>query len=140
VRYVFGLLMALAVLAFAACGGDEGECAEPAADVTGEWRIDATPITDTCGGSLAPYTFFITAAQEGNDVTSETPEGPMTGTICGDQLRLSGSWTEAGVAQTVNLELTVSIDGNSAEGSDTWTWADGTRSCGGSESLSATRV
>jgi hypothetical protein len=139
-RYLVGFGCVLAGLAFAACGGNGGECAEPAADVTGEWKIDATPVTDTCGGSLAPYTFFITAIQEGNAVTSETPEGPMTGTMCGDQLRLSGSWTEAGVAQTVNLELTVSMDGNSAEGSDTWTWTDGTRSCGGSESLSATRV
>ena len=83
-RYVFGFLIALAVLAFAACGGNGGDCAEPAADVTGQWKIDATPMTDTCGGSLAPYTFFITAVQEGNNVTSETPEGPMTGTICGD--------------------------------------------------------
>ena len=102
--------------------------------------MTATPIEDTCGGSLAPYTFPVTIMQDGNALTAQTPEGPMTGTICGDQIRMSGSWTEAGVAQTVNLELTVSADGNSVEGSDTWTWADGTQSCGGSDSLSGTRV
>jgi len=137
-RYLFGFLMALAVFAFAACGGDE--CADPVADVTGEWKIDATPITDTCGGSLAPYTFFITATQEGNALTSETPEGTMTGTICGDQIRMSLRSTESGGTATVDMELTVSLDGNSAEGSDTWRRTSGAQSCGGSESLSATRI
>ena len=32
-RYLFGFVIALAALAFAACGGDGGECAEPAADI-----------------------------------------------------------------------------------------------------------
>lgn len=137
-RYVFRFLMALAVFAFAACGGDE--CADPVADVTGEWKIDATPITDTCGGSFAPYTFFITATQEGNALTSETPEGTMTGTICGDQIRMSLRSTEGGRTATVNMELAVSLDGNSAEGSDTWRWTSGAQSCRGSESLSGTRV
>jgi hypothetical protein len=102
--------------------------------------MTATPIEDTCGNSLAPSTFPVTIMHEGNDLTAQTLEGPMTGTICGDQIRMSGSWTKAGVAQTVNLELTISTDGNSVEGSDTWTWTDGTQSCGGLESLSGTRV
>jgi hypothetical protein len=137
-RYFFGFSVGLAVLAFAACGG--GECAEPAADTTGVWQMTATPIEDTCGGSLAPYTFSVTIMQDENALTGQTPEGPVTGTICGDQIRMSGSSTEAGVAQTVNLELTISAGGNSVEGSDTWTWTDGTQSCRGSESLSGTRI
>jgi hypothetical protein len=137
-RWLFGFLMALAVLAFTACG--DGDCAEPV-DVAGEWQMTATPIEDTCDGEPgAPYTFRVTITQEGNALTGQTPEGPMAGTICGDQIRMSDSWTEAGVAQTVNLELTISADGNSVEGSDTWTWTDATQSCGGSELLSGTNV
>jgi len=136
-RYFFGFLMALAVFAFVACGGEGADCADPVADVTGEWKIHATPITDTCGGDLTPYTFFITATQEGNALTSQTPEGTMTGTICGDQVRMSLRSTEDGGTATVNMELTVSPDGNAAEGSDTWRWTSGAQSCGGSESLSA---
>jgi len=135
-RYFFGFSVGLAVLAFAACGGDGGECAEPAADTTGEWQMTATPIEDTCGGSLTPYTFPVAIMQDGNALTGQTPEGAMTGTICGNQIRMSGSWTEGSVAQTVNLELTISADGNSVEGSDSWTWTDGVESCSGSESLS----
>ena len=44
-RYVFGFLMALAVLGFVACVGDE--CAEPV-DVAGEWEATSTVEFDEC--------------------------------------------------------------------------------------------
>jgi hypothetical protein len=131
--------MALAVLAFAACGGNDGNCGEPL-NAVGEWEMTATPIEDTCGGDLTPYTFRVTIMQEGNALTGQTPDGTMTGTICGDQVQMSGSSPEAGGTATVNLELTVLADGNSVEGSDTWNWTNGVQSCGGSESLSGTRI
>jgi hypothetical protein len=132
-RYLVTLVFGLALsIAFVACGGEGVGCAEPAADAAGQWEMTATPIEDSCDNDLTPYKFWVTIMQEGNSLTAQTPEGTMTGTICGDQIRMSGS--------SVNLELTVSADGDSVEGSDTWTWTDGVQSCGGSESLSGTRI
>jgi len=140
-RYVFGFLMALAVLAFAACAGKRGECAEPS-DIAGVWEITATGISDSCSG-LGSYTFPVTIAQDGNTLSGETPDGTLTGTVCGDRIQMSGAvpglynW---GGTTTVNLQLTISADGNSVEGSDTWNWTSGLQSCEGSESLSGTRA
>jgi len=139
-RYLFGFLMALAALAFAACGDNNGNCAEPV-EVAGEWLITATPIEDTCDGEPgSPYTFPVTITQEGDRVTGQTPEGTMTGTICGHRIQMSGSSPEAGGTATVELELTVSADGDSVEGSDTWSWTYDGESCGGSEFLRGTNV
>jgi len=139
-RYLVGFVFVLsaAPLSFAACGSSDNDCAEPAGDASGVWQMTATPTEDTCGGSLTPYTFPVTIIQDENALTGQTPEGAMTGTICGNQIRMSGSWTEAGVTQTVDLELTISADVSSVEGSDNWTWTDGADSCRGSESLSGT--
>jgi hypothetical protein len=140
-RYLFGFLMALVVLGFVACGGEGVGCAEPAADAAGQWEMTATPIEDSCDNDLTPYTFQVTIIQEGNALTAHTPEGTLTGTICGDQLQISGSYSvDGGGTSTVNLDLTVSADGNSVQGSDTWNWTDGFESCGGSDSLSGTRI
>ena len=96
-RYVFRFLVALAVLAFAACGdgGGDGECGEPL-DVAGEWRMTATPIEDTCGGDLTPYMFGVTIMQEGNDLVGQAYGATFPGTICGDQIQMSGSFTDYG--------------------------------------------
>jgi hypothetical protein len=131
--------MALAVLAFAACGDGDGDCGEPL-DVAGEWLMTATPIEDTCDGDLTPYMFGVTIIQEGNALAGQTLGATFPGTICGNQIQMNGSFSEYGETTTVNLRLTVSADGNSVEGSDTWNWTDGVESCGGSESLSGTRI
>jgi hypothetical protein len=143
-RYLFGFVMALAVLALAACGG--GECAEPS-DIAGVWEITATGISDSCSG-LGSYTFPVTIAQDGNTLSGETPDGTLTGTVCGDRIQMSGGVPGLGgipglVSEgttTANLQLTISADGNSMEGSDTWNWTNGLQSCEGSESLSGTRA
>ena len=121
------------------CSGSESlivtRCAEPV-DVAGDWLMTATPIEDTCYGDLTPYTFGVTIMQEGNALTF----GGFPGTICGNEIQMNASFSEYGETMTVNVQLTASADGNSVEGSDTWTWTDGVESCGGSESLSGVRV
>ena len=138
-RYVFRFLIVLAVLAFAACGDNGGDCTEPV-DVAGEWLMTATPIEDTCDGDLTPYMFGVIITQEGNALAGQTNGATFPGTICGNQIQMNGSFSEYGVTNTVNLQLTASADGSSVEGSDSWNWTDGVESCGGSESLSGTRI
>jgi hypothetical protein len=141
-RYLASLIWILVLsVAFVACGGEEAGCAEPAADAAGVWEMTATPIEDSCDGDLTPYTFWVTIMQDGNALTAHTPEGTLPGTICGDQVQISGSYSvEGGGTSTVNLALTVSADGNSVEGSDTWSWTYDGQSCRGSESLIGIRA
>jgi hypothetical protein len=135
-RYVFGFLMALAVLAFAACG--DGDCAEPV-DVAGEWAMTSTVVSDSCNGGPSEM-FTMTITQDGNALTAEIPELTFSGTICGNQIQMSGSFPEDAGTVTVDATLVVSEEGDSMQGSDTWTWSDGSDSCSGSDSLSGTRI
>ncbi len=136
-RNVFGFLLALAVLGFVACGGDE--CAEPVGDVAGIWRMNSTVVDDDCG-ERENQTFRMAIAQDGNRLTAVTPELEFNGTICGNQIRISGSFPEDDGTVTVNATLDASADGQSMQGSDTWTWTDGFESCSGSDSLTGTRI
>jgi len=137
-RYVFGFLMALAVLAFAACGDNGGDCAEPV-DVAGEWEMTSTVVSDNCDGRMS-QTFRMKITQDGNALTAETPELTFSGTICGNQIQMKGSSPEDDGTVTVNATLIVSAEGDSMQGSDNWTWTDGSESCSGSDSLSGTRI
>jgi predicted outer membrane repeat protein len=136
-RYLLGFLMTLGVLGFVACGGDE--CAEPIGDVAGVWRMNSTVVIDDCG-ERENQTFRMAITRNGNGLTAVTPELEFNGTICGNQIRMSGSFPEDEGTVTVNATLDVSADGQSMEGSDTWTWTDGFESCSGSDSLSGTRI
>ena len=135
-RYIFGLLMGLAVFAFAACG--DGGCADPV-DVAGEWEVTSTVVSDNCDGRVS-QTFTMTITQDANTLMAEVPETTYTGTICGNQLQMTGSFSEDGGTVTVNGTFVVSEDGSSMEGSDDWTWTDGVESCSGSDSLSASCI
>jgi len=53
---------------------------------------------------------------------------------------MNGSFPEDGGTVTVNATLIVSAEGDSMQGSDDWTWTDGSESCSGSDSLSGTRI
>jgi len=53
---------------------------------------------------------------------------------------MKGSFPEDDGTVTVNATLNVSAEGDSLQGSDNWTWTDGSESCSGSDSLSGTRI
>jgi hypothetical protein len=127
--------MALAVLTFAACGGEESGCAEPV-DVAGVWDTTSTVVSDNCDGRMS-QTFPMTITQDGNALTAEIPELTFSGTICGNQIQMKGSFPDEDGTVTVNATLNVSAEGDSMQGSDNWTWTDGSESCSGSDSLSA---
>ena len=137
-RFLFRFLMALAVLSFAACGGEEPGCAEPV-DAAGDWEMTSTIVSDNCDGRV-DQTYQMTIAQDGNALTAEIPELTFSGTICGNQIQMSGSFPEDGGTVRVDATLVVSEEGDSMQGSDTWTWSDGSDSCSGSDSLSGTRI
>jgi hypothetical protein len=137
-RYLVGLIcvLALPVLGLAACGDGNGS---ESANVAGDWEMTSTVVTDNCDGRTS-QTFPMTITQEGNNLAVETSELTFSGTIHGNQIQMSGSFAEDGGTVTVNATLTVYDDANSMQGSDSWTWTDGSESCSGSDSLSAIRI
>jgi hypothetical protein len=137
-RYSIGLILMLALaLGFGACA-EEGNGGEDA-DVAGDWEMSSTVVTDNCDGRMS-QTFLMTITQEGSNLTVETPEVTFSGTVSGNRIQMNGSFPEDNGTVTVNATLVVSGDGNSMEGSDNWTWTDGSSSCSGSDSLRATRI
>ena len=138
-RYLVSLILVLALsVAFVACGGEGDGCAEPV-DIAGEWEMTSTVVSDNCDGRMS-QTFRMNITQDGSALTVEAPELTFSGTICGSQIQMNGSFPEDDGTVTVNATLVVSADGNSMEGTDTWTWTDGSESCSGSDSLSASRI
>ena len=142
-RYLTSLIFALALalsVAFVACGGAEADCAEPVADPTGRWSMTRTPIEETCVAELPPPdNFFMTIFQEGSDLATFSPYGLLKGTICGDQVRMSGEGSRGDFTVTGNMELSISVDGNSVEGSFTGTYTSPTQNCRGKHLLSGYR-
>lgn len=144
-RYLVGfvLLMALGVT-IVACGGEEAVCAERVADPGGVWCMTDTNIETTCAGGLnPPHDYFMTILQEGSDLSAATNYGWLEGRICGDQIRMSGgaSRTMGDYTTTVtgNMELTISADGNSVEGSVTWAGTTPNQSCRGRDLMGGYR-
>ena len=140
-RYLFGFLCvcALGLMPLVGCGGEGAGCAEPAADAAGMWAMTATVVSDNCDGRTS-QTFRMKITQDGNALTAVTYQLTFSGTICGNQIQMKGSFPEDDGTVTVNTTLNVSAEGGSMQGSDNWTWTDGSESCSGSDSLSGTRV
>ena len=91
-RYLTSLIFALELsVAFVACGAEEAVCAEPVANPGGIWCMTSTNIETNCRGELyPPHDFFFTIFQEGSDLSAASNWGWLEGTICGDQIRMSG--------------------------------------------------
>jgi len=144
-RYLASLIFALVLsVAFVACGGEEAVCAERVADPGGVWCMTDTNIETTCEGGLnPPRDYFMRILQEGSDLSAATNYGWLKGRICGDQIRMSGesSRTSGDYTTTVtgNMELTISADGNSMEGSVTWAGTTPDQSCRGKDLMSGYR-
>jgi hypothetical protein len=145
-RYLTSLIFALALsVAFVACGGGggEAECAEPIADPGGVWCMTDTNIENTCGDPLPPRDYFLRIGQQGSDLSAASNFGWLEGTICGDQIRMSGEFSRTSgdyyIASTGNMELSISADGNSVEGSEAWTWTDPNQTCRGKNLVSGYR-
>jgi len=115
-------------------GGDGGSGGETA-NVAGQWKMVSTVVTDDCDKRTS-QTFGMTITQGGSTVTAYTREFTFGGTVEGNRVQMSGSSPLDGGTMTMNTTLIVSADGNSMEGSDSWTWTDGSESCSGSDSLS----
>jgi hypothetical protein len=146
-------ILALALFALG-CGDDDDPVSPqpPSANLTGTWQfvVDITVETGICTGNNEPtWQATVDIVQAENDVTATSDwnsvpgTGPheFGGTLSGNQLVLDGSYPE-GTGTTLALyELTVSENGNSMSGTETWTYVGDEGTCSDSMSeITATRI
>lgn len=133
------LLFPALTVAVAACGGDDGDCAEPITDGTGTWTITEVVDGSDCDEGTYTENYTVSVTQSGNSLTVVAPTGTFSGEICGNKVSWSGSYPEDGGTTTATIDLTVSADGNSLNGSVTWSWTDGSDSCAGTSQTTGSR-
>jgi hypothetical protein len=139
IRRIAGVLLALAV---AACGGGGGggggsgggAAGGPPASVGGNWTVTEASTSNTCGDPVNPP-YQITIAQNGSSITVTTPAGTFAGSLNGQVLNWSGSYPDNGGTTTIN-SLTATVSGSTFSGTSSWTWTDGTKTCGGTTTFS----
>lgn len=136
-------LMAASLTAFAAgCGGGGGDDggaaapppppAAPIGDVSGVWTITESAITASSTECDPPEnninTYPVTIVQNGSSLEVTDAENPDTptmfpGSLNGDQLTWSGSFSELGGVTTWNsVNVTVGASCNDLSGTATWTY------------------
>jgi fibronectin type 3 domain-containing protein len=135
----------VALFLVASCGGggggggdgDTGSNPITVPDVAGTWEITETH-TDDCGDGNNQDVWTATITQDGISVTVSYGGVARTGTMNGNVLTWSGSYPEEGGTTTVS-SLTITFSGDSASGSATWSWTDGSSACSGTTAISAQR-
>lgn len=135
------------------CGDDDDPVAPdpPSTDLTGTWQfeVDITVETGICAGNNEPtWVATVQLDQNGNAVTATSDWNSIPGsgvhefggTLSGNRLVMDGSYPE-GTGTTLALyQLTVSEDGNSMTGTETWTYIGDEGTCSDSMSeVTATR-
>jgi len=118
---------------------------EPAIDLSGTWNVQETKYGN-CEGSTYPQyeAYTATASQTGNDFnsiyTSDNETNTISGTISGNALTWQETRTDDNGTTSIDFSGTVSGDGNTINGTATWTWTDGSDNCSGTTQITVTRV
>lgn len=138
-------------LLFLACGGgggggDSGGGKAPqtsCANVAGTWNTTEQVNATACGEGTYTESLTYNVSQDGCNITV-APQGTnliFNGTVNGNQISWSGSYPEEGGTTTItSLTLTLSSDGNTFSGSNSWTWSDGASRCSGTTNVSGSRT
>jgi hypothetical protein len=158
----FFLLMGISMLIlFAGCAGDDvnediGTITPPAVecedgtdcnpdaavqgicdDISGTWEITEVIDSTLCGIPQYSRILTIPTTQNGCEVTIHSFSGIKTDTLKNNSITWTGSYPENGGTVTGTYNLTV--DGDTLEGSSTWTMTDGVLTCSGTSQLTGTR-
>lgn len=144
----FLFLLALAPFIQGGCNGSNGGGGggdtfgtEGVVDVSGVWEVNEA--VHLCNGQISLGRTYFRFEQEGNRITvTDTSGNLFDGTVEGETLTWNGSAPEGGAVKTIE-ETTLTLSGESFEGSLSWilTWEQdgGTQECSGSTDLTAVR-
>lgn len=109
-------------------------------DASGQWQVVETTEYDTCYnevGLVEEYLVYV--EQTGDEITVETSDGPVTGTVVGGRFGWSTSYVTEGVDVTETYAVTIDRSGATADGAGRIT-GSGPVNCEIRTTLSAERI
>ncbi|MCR9245099.1 MAG: hypothetical protein NXI31_08700 [bacterium] len=142
-----GALTLFSFLMLAACSGGGGDDPTPGGgtltgSISGAWRIDSLVRTATgvCAGEIGDRdTEDYAITQTGTSIAVQTPAGPLTGQLTGQDLTISGSVPD-GLGTTTITASRLRVDDSTLFGTLDWRWTDGVDSCTGTTELTGRRL
>lgn len=145
-KKILGLVILMAAVSFAGCGGGGGTTPlPPTVDLTGTWQV-TEEITSAQGcdvvGEVSTWTAEV--VQSGNNITVTITAGDnvgatFTGIISGNTINWTGSYPTAGGTTNVTGSNVTATD-TTLSGTANWTWSDGYDSCSGQTSVTGTKL
>lgn len=108
-------------------------------NLSGSWLISEQVDATQCGEGSYSDSYGVVISQSGSELSVTSDGVTYRGSINGNNFSWSGAFDEDGGTTNVTLSGTVASNGNSLSGSSTWTWSDGTDSCSGTATFSASR-
>lgn len=106
--------------------------------LTGSWAISDTVDETGCGGEIYLDEYDADVTQMGTSLSVVIGVESYSGSLSGDALYWSGSYSEDGGTTTSTVSATFEGDG-SLSGSSSWSFTDGVDSCEGTSTFTATR-
>jgi|GEM_PF-3043294 len=104
----------------------------------GEWSVTESVNGTACGEGNSVESYTAIVSQSGATMTVSASGITRSGAFNGTTLTFTATYPEDG--GTVSSRGTIVFNGNSATGSSTWTYTEGSLSCDGSSTISASRV
>jgi uncharacterized repeat protein (TIGR02543 family) len=111
--------------------------------LTGVWKLEVFNVNSSCGPESG-WNSEVTIVQEGEELETTGIKGTtfvVAGTVIGDTVTIGpGSFPDQGGTTTATYTMTIKTDAL-MEGTEQWTWTDGTTSCsGGTATIRMTRI
>ena len=111
----------LAFLLLPACGGGGGGPVDTA-QFTGQWLVDDSHTYSSCGSNGQSGRYHINITQNGSQISVETPNGTLTGSVNADHASWTGDYYTGTFSTTITF-LDVQMDTNGFSGTYDWeTW------------------
>lgn len=130
-----------AILILSACSSDESPPQPPIGDISGAWEINEQSFSSN---SLCADTIFyvLDVTQNESEVAATGGSNRMyQGTLSGNVLSGTGSFTRAGGITTITSSSAVIADNCSTlTAVSNWTWTNGTDSCSGTTESTGVRT
>lgn len=140
-------LILLATVLTAGCNSSDSSPAAtevlPASiDMNGTWQISETPISSNCAVPPDPLQYQLAAVQNGSSLTVTDQYGNVfTGTVSANKISWTGSYPdEGGTTAITGMDVTVSADSATLNGTASWLWSDSTSSCSGSTAITGAKI
>lgn len=148
-QLVLAVLMMASVFLLINCGGGSDDApvvCTTCESAAGSWQVSEN--VDVTASSPAGYcsdsveSYVLTAAQSNCQLTvTDSGSRSYSGQICDRTINWTGSYPEDGGTTVVTaMTATLGASGLSLSGSSTWTWSDGSGSCSGTSSFTASKL